>query len=57
VFDLDPAPDLDFDVVIDAAKEMRDRLSDLASSPSARPRVAKVFMSSLHWRAPKEDSG
>jgi bifunctional non-homologous end joining protein LigD len=29
VFDLDPAPDVDFDVVIDAAKEMPDRLSDL----------------------------
>lgn len=29
VFDLDPAPDVPFDVVIDAAKEIRDRLEKL----------------------------
>jgi bifunctional non-homologous end joining protein LigD len=29
VFDFDPAPDVGFGLVIDAAKEMRDRLSEL----------------------------
>ena len=29
VFDLDPAPDIEFNIVIDAAKEIKDRLSNL----------------------------
>jgi bifunctional non-homologous end joining protein LigD len=33
IFDLDPAPDVDFDAVIDAAREMRDKLADCGFRP------------------------
>jgi bifunctional non-homologous end joining protein LigD len=43
VFDLDPAPDVAFDKVIAAARELKERLEALSLSPSARPPAEKAF--------------
>jgi bifunctional non-homologous end joining protein LigD len=43
VFDLDPAPDVDFEEVIAGAKEMRDRLADLGLVAFCKTTIAKHF--------------
>jgi bifunctional non-homologous end joining protein LigD len=53
VFDLDPAPDVPFISVIEAAKEMKERLEKLGLVTFARPQAARDFMSNLPRLSPQ----
>lgn len=46
VFDLDPAPDVEFSRVVSAANELRERLEKVGLVAFARRRAAKAFTSS-----------
>jgi len=50
VFDLDPAPDVEFAEVVEAAKQMRLRLSELGLETFCKTTGGMAFMWSLRWR-------